>query len=267
MNGNVKPDIQILTINFLILSFLAATQDIVIDGWAVNMLKSVNRGYTGICSQLGQVIGFSISYTALLILESKEFCNQFLFESTSTTGVVTFPSFFSFCGCGFIFTTLMIAFFKTEDRNEFQLEDHQIGHSYKYLWRIVKLKNVAKLSAIMISMKFSIAACNGITDLKILQQGVSKEMFALLSYSKTLAKFLIPIFARKMMSGSRPLHVFMKVFPYRMLSICAITIFIYFIPTMTRNGITEIFCLLLAIILFLTEVMNLETFFLSFSVD
>jgi MFS transporter, PAT family, solute carrier family 33 (acetyl-CoA transportor), member 1 len=170
---------------------------------------------------------------------------------------VTFPLFFQYCGFGYIFTTLMIAFFKTEDddKNKFQFEDQrQIGDSYKCLWQIAKLKNVLKLSAIMISMKFSVGACNGITDLKILQQGLSKEIFALLSYSKTLAKLIIPIIARNLTSGSRPLNVFMKVYPYRMISILAITIFIYFIPKMIQNGINDIFCLSLAIMLFLTEV-------------
>lgn len=33
------PSMSILTISFLLLNFLAATQDIAVDGWALTMLK------------------------------------------------------------------------------------------------------------------------------------------------------------------------------------------------------------------------------------
>lgn len=263
-NGNIvaapntsKPNIQLLTLNFLILFFFAATQDIVVDGWAVNMLKSSNRGYAGFCNQLGQVMGFTISYISLLMLESRDFCNKYFFDSERSTGIVTLSSFFSICGCGFILTTLMIALFKTEeDAAELQSENRKIGQSYALLWNILKLKNVIKFSLIIISMKFCVSACNGITDLKIVEKGVPREIFALLSFSKTFAKFLIPIVSRKSASGLRPLSIFMKVFPYRILMISTITIFIFFIPTMTRDGISTIFCLILSIFLFLAEVMD-----------
>lgn len=34
-----KPQIHALTCTFFILNFLAATQDVVVDGWALTMLK------------------------------------------------------------------------------------------------------------------------------------------------------------------------------------------------------------------------------------
>lgn len=233
--------------------------DITIDGLAVNILKSSNRGYIGFCNQLGAVLGFTISFIVLLMFESKDFCNKYFFDVEHSTGLVTLSSFFGFCGCGFIVTTLMIALFKTEeDSDEMQQrgEDHKIRQSYVFLWKILKLKNVGKFSLIIISMKFCVSACNGITDLKIVEKGVPREIFALLSFSKTFAKFLIPIFSRKTTSGLRPLSVFMRVFPYRILMISTITTFIFFIPTLTKDGITTIFCLLLASFLFLAEVMK-----------
>lgn len=35
----IKPNIEMLTIIFFVLNVLAATQDIVVDGWALTMLK------------------------------------------------------------------------------------------------------------------------------------------------------------------------------------------------------------------------------------
>jgi len=34
-----KPNINALTLMFFLLNFLAATQDIIVDGWAISMLK------------------------------------------------------------------------------------------------------------------------------------------------------------------------------------------------------------------------------------
>lgn len=234
--------------------------DITIDGLAVNILKSSNRGYIGFCNQLGQVMGFTISYIVLLLFESKDFCNKYFFTAERSTGIVTLSSFFGICGCGFILTTLMVALFKTEEDDTEELqqqhENRKIRQSYILLWKILKLKNVGKFSLIIISMKFCVSACNGITDLKIVEKGVPKEIFALLSFSKTLAKFLIPIAARKSTSGLRPLSIFMRVFPYRIVMISTITTFIFFIPTMTQDGISTAFCLVLSIFLFLAEVMT-----------
>lgn len=38
-SGTTKPNIEMLTIIFFALNVLAATQDIVVDGWALTMLK------------------------------------------------------------------------------------------------------------------------------------------------------------------------------------------------------------------------------------
>lgn len=38
-NESTKPNIEMLTVLFFVLNVLAATQDIVVDGWALTMLK------------------------------------------------------------------------------------------------------------------------------------------------------------------------------------------------------------------------------------
>lgn len=38
-NGGSEPNIQLLVLSFFFLNFLAATQDIAVDGWALTMLK------------------------------------------------------------------------------------------------------------------------------------------------------------------------------------------------------------------------------------
>lgn len=72
------PNIEILTLTFFILNFLAATQDIAVDGWALTMLKKDNIGHSSACNSVGQTAGFFLSYVLFMALESSSFCNMYL---------------------------------------------------------------------------------------------------------------------------------------------------------------------------------------------
>lgn len=74
----VQPNIEILTVLFFCLNFLAATQDIAVDGWALTMLKKSNVGHASTCNSVGQTTGFFLSYVLFMALESPTFCNQYL---------------------------------------------------------------------------------------------------------------------------------------------------------------------------------------------
>ena len=71
------PNVFMLMMVFLPLNFLAATQDIAVDGWALTMLSRKNVGYASTCNVVGQTIGFFLGNVGLLTLESKDFANKF----------------------------------------------------------------------------------------------------------------------------------------------------------------------------------------------
>ena len=56
--GSEGPQVEYLTAFFLSLYFLMATQDIAVDGWALNMLSKENVGYASTCNTIGQSFGF-----------------------------------------------------------------------------------------------------------------------------------------------------------------------------------------------------------------
>lgn len=87
-DGN-KPNIEILTILYFGLNFLAASQDITVDGWAVQMVKPRNTGYIATCNQCGQKTGFFVGFALFTALESAEFCNKFLRNEPQTTGLIS----------------------------------------------------------------------------------------------------------------------------------------------------------------------------------
>ena len=56
ISGQLK--VGVLAGWFCVLTFLAATQDIAVDGWALTMLSKKNVGWASTCNSAGQTIGF-----------------------------------------------------------------------------------------------------------------------------------------------------------------------------------------------------------------
>lgn len=87
------PNIEILTVLFFLLNFLAATQDIAVDGWALTMLKKRNVGHASTCNSVGQSVGFFLSYVVFMALESASFCNNYLRTIPQDEGKIALPIF------------------------------------------------------------------------------------------------------------------------------------------------------------------------------
>lgn len=234
-----RPRIFLLASVFFVLYFLTATQDVAVDGWALTMLRNVS--YAATCNQIGQTIGFSFSFAALIVFESKDFCNEFIFIEPREQGLITFASFLRCCGIGFIVVTTLIAFFKREDPGvQEELEEHPdygVKKAYPILWKILKKKPVLRLSLFVVSEKICIVACDAIAVLKLMDYGIPRDKIALIGFVKLPLMILIPVIFSKKITGKFPMDVFIKCFPYRMFTICAMTGFVFYTPQMIKNGI------------------------------
>ena len=98
---STPPDVFSLTCMFFFLNFLAATQDIAVDGWALTMLQRHNVGYASTCNSVGQTAGYFIGYIGYMALESY--------------GILKLPDFLTFWGYSFIVITTLVAIFKREN--------------------------------------------------------------------------------------------------------------------------------------------------------
>ncbi|KAJ7428336.1 acetyl-coenzyme A transporter 1-like protein [Pitangus sulphuratus] len=83
------PDVRALTVTFFLFEFLAATQDIAVDGWALTMLSRENVGYASTCNSVGQTAGYFLGNVLFLALESASFCNKYLRLQPQPRGIVT----------------------------------------------------------------------------------------------------------------------------------------------------------------------------------
>lgn len=152
-SDTVAPSVGVLTIVFFFLHFLAATQDIAVDGWALTMLSKENVGYASTCNTVGQTIGFFISYTIFLALQSKDFCNSYLRWEPQETGIVELPSFMYFFGVLFLVVTTIVWLSKRERREEHDKENTTILSGYMQLVSVLKLPSIQTLALAILTSK------------------------------------------------------------------------------------------------------------------
>lgn len=88
-----SPNLPMLTAIFFMLNFLAATQDIAVDGWALTMLKRCNVGHASTCNSVGQTAGYFLGYVVFIALESADFCNKYLRTDPQEDGLITLPGY------------------------------------------------------------------------------------------------------------------------------------------------------------------------------
>lgn len=90
-DGTTETNITMLVLVFFILAFMSATQDTIVDGWSLTMLKKRNLGYTPMCNWAGFSIGFYFGYALLVSLESPHFCNTYLRSEPQDVGIWSVP--------------------------------------------------------------------------------------------------------------------------------------------------------------------------------
>ncbi|KOB72596.1 Acetyl-coenzyme A transporter 1, partial [Operophtera brumata] len=208
------PSMMILTTTFLFLNFLAATQDIAVDGWALTMLKRCNVGHASTCNTVGQTAGFFLGYVLFLALESPYFCNKYIRVVPEETGLVTLGSFLLLWGWVFIVTTTLIAVLKHEANDTVNSKGESnvrgmtdIVNAYKQLYTIVKLPSVRTLTLVLFTAKLGFCASDAVSGLKLVEAGVPREDLALLAVPLVPVQIIMPV----------PLSLWLRAFPLRLL--------------------------------------------------
>lgn len=118
-------NVSALTGTFLLLYLLMATQDIAVDGWALNMLQRRNVGWASTCNSTGQTLGYTLSFIVFMALNNDAFSAQVraavgiseppLAARSQGNPLLTLGSFMAFWGWVFAGCTVFIFVFKPEN--------------------------------------------------------------------------------------------------------------------------------------------------------
>ncbi|XP_078617067.1 acetyl-coenzyme A transporter 1-like [Branchiostoma floridae x Branchiostoma japonicum] len=215
-----SPDVRTLTFFFFMLNFLAATQDIAVDGWALTMLSRRNVGWASTCNSVGQTAGYFLGFVLFLALESADFCNKYLRSEPQTEGIMTLAGFLYFWGIVFLVTTTLVWIFKREREprpSEVPDDQRSIVSTYMHLWDVVRLPAVKAYIIILLTHKMGFAATDAVTRLKLIEKGVQTENLALLAVPLTPIQILLPLVISRYTAGPRPMDTFLKAMPLRLL--------------------------------------------------
>ncbi|KAJ8320988.1 hypothetical protein KUTeg_002575 [Tegillarca granosa] len=215
--SSASVNIWTLTIIFFMLNFLAATQDIAVDGWALTMLSRRNVGWASTCNTVGQTAGYFLGNVLFLALESADFCNKYLRSEPKDVGVVTLSSFLYFWGIVFFITTTLVWLLKREADDPDADNEQGIVSTYKQLIRVIRLPSVISYAIIILTAKVGFSATDSLSGLKLIEAGMKKETLALFAVPMIPIQIILPLIISKFTAGPRPMSVFLKAMPFRLL--------------------------------------------------
>lgn len=155
--------------------------------------------------------------------------------------------FLFFWGICFLVTTTLVALLKRErsepcEHRASQQEDLNIVDSYKLLLKIINMRPIKILAAILLTVKFTFAACDSVTSLKLLEAGVPKDKLALLVVPLVPLQIFLPLVVSKYTTGPKPMEVYIKAIPYRIVFAIGATAIVWFTPfTINSDGSVPIY--------------------------
>ena len=198
-----EPNVTALTAMFFFLNFLAATQDIAVDGWALTMLQRHNVGYASTCNSVGQTAGYFLGYVFFMALESY--------------GLVNLAGFLQFWAVVFLAATTLVALLKSESSESSPDEpDLGLAETYRLLLDIIRLKVMPLTIAFLLTSKIGFAAADSVSSLKLIEAGVPKDKLAMLAIPMMPLQIILPWIISRYTSGPRPMDVFLKAIPARL---------------------------------------------------
>ena len=191
-----------LTLIFLGLYFLAATQDIAVDGWALTMLSEANVGYAGTCNSVGQTAGYFLAFSG--------------FFGLSKLGLCSLETYMKIWAALFLVVTLFVAILKEEETATLEVSrPSSIVSIYTEMVSVLKLKPVITLSTVLVSM--SLPFVDSLIAVKFQDAGVSPDVIALMATLTTPIHICLPWLVSKYSPKLAPLTSFRMIYPVRLM--------------------------------------------------
>ena len=158
-----KVDMKLLTGVFLFLVILCSTQDIAVDGWALNILSKESLSYASTAQTIGLNIGYFMSFTVFLSMSSDEFMQKYFHRDA----LFELSSYLKFTGLLYIAVTVYVILFtkekvtteaqlsskKDDDEKmlshqlqEQEIHEHNLFNVYRLFGKVLKLPSVQTVS-------------------------------------------------------------------------------------------------------------------------
>lgn len=228
---NAEQNVGKITFFFFVLVFLCATQDIAVDGWALTLLSHPSLSYASTAQTVGLNSGYFMSFTVFLAFNSPEFANKYFRSQPSDIPLVSLSQYLTTWGIIYLVMTVLVGIFKREDAA--QASDGEglqgIKNVYHSMLQVLKLRNIQVLIMVHVVAKFAFQANDAVTNLKLVEKGLSKEDLALTVLIDFPFEIMFGYYTAKWSTGAHPLRPWMMAFVGRLgfalLSMCQVAFF------------------------------------------
>jgi len=111
------------------------------------------------------------------------------------------------------------------------------ARTYASLWHLLGLKPVQKFLFILLTCQIAFATTN-IRSLKMIEAGVPKEQLGIMTAPFQIIQILTPIFFGNLVNVSKPLDLFIRIYPIRMAMTLVLAAWVFVTPWF-RNADSE----------------------------
>ncbi|KAH8830034.1 acetyl-coenzyme A transporter 1-domain-containing protein [Flagelloscypha sp. PMI_526] len=195
-----------LTISFTVLVILVATHGIALDGWALTFLPERHSSYTSACQTVGTTIGFFVSFTLFLSLNSQSFVDRWSLSR------LTLGSYLSFWGSAYYLMAICLTLLRTEVVESSNEVAPGICAVYNRIWALCQLQHVQSVMIIHLFAKIAFAVNDNVTSLKMVDNGLQKGDLALVVLFSFPGELLGGWLAGNWMRRDRPLQPWIWMF-------------------------------------------------------
>jgi hypothetical protein len=181
---------------------------------------------------VGLTAGQFMSYTVFLAFNSKDFANKWFRKVPSDDPMLTLGGYLIFWGWAYIVVTVGLGILKQEERTK---NEDGIYDVYKIMWGILKLKNIQTIIIVHLIAKIGFQANDGVTNLKLLEKGFSKEDMALTVLIDFPFEIGLGYYAGKWSTTYTPMRLWCWAFVGRLIAAILAQITVIIFP---ENGVT-----------------------------
>merc|ERR1712025_1437444 len=162
------------------------------------------------------------------------FLGYVFFMALESYGMVTLPGFLQFWAGMFIIATTLVAILKSEvGSDEATSDEPDLGvvQTYKLLFDIIRLRVMPTTIAMLLTSKIGFAAADAASGLKLVEAGVPKDKLAMLAIPMMPLQIVLPWLISKYTAGPRPMDVFLRAIPARLLLCLCMAGLVYITPS------------------------------------
>ncbi|XP_011270603.1 hypothetical protein CAOG_08932 [Capsaspora owczarzaki ATCC 30864] len=234
-----QPDLSFgwLSVTFFVVIMCAATQDIAVDGLAIEVLSPAKRAYSSTCQSIGLTAGYFISFTVFLAFNSVDFCNSYFRSQPQDWPIIQLGPFMMFWGVMYATVTgYLVLVYQEPPMPASTHEQMSISFVYMQLLSIVRSKQMRVLISVLLVQKIGFLASDVVSMLKLVEKGFDKTDLGLVALIDFPCQLILGIYVARWTSGSQPLKPWLSALYGRLFLSLAGVMIVWSYPSGPASG-------------------------------